>query len=45
MKYIFLNALVWLLALNPDWIVKAFAIAASISTIIAAYSTWKKNRK
>lgn len=45
MKYLFLNALVWLLTLNPDWIVKGFAVAASIATIIASYTTWKKNRK
>jgi len=44
-RNVFLLALTWLLALNPDTLVKWAGLAASIATVVAAISTIKKNRR
>jgi hypothetical protein len=45
MRNVFLAMLSWLLALNPDPIVKWAALAASMATIAASISTVRKNHK
>jgi len=45
MRNVFLAVLSWLLALNPDPIVKWAALGASMATIAASITTIRKNRR
>lgn len=45
LREVFLTALAWLWAINPDPLVKWLAVVASIATIISAITTIRKNKK